>query len=91
MGPDLSDGIITNIDRILGIAYVQDTYEATVFHYELCSYRGKDILLIGTQVEYYKLYYETPVAVGLLTRKEIDDAQLFKINDKRYHHSSHSQ
>lgn len=88
MGPDPSDGIITNIDRILGIAYVQDTNENTVFHYDLSSYTGKDSLLIGTKVVYYKLYYENPVAVALFTTKEMDNARLLKSNDKKRHHLS---
>ena len=86
MGPDLSDGIINNIDRTLGIAYVQDTYEDTVFHYNLSSYTGKDTLLIGTQVAYYKLYNETPIAVALFTIKETDNSELLKNHDKKCNH-----
>lgn len=91
MGPDLSDGIINNIDRTLGIAYVQDTYEDTVFHYNLSSYTGKDTLLIGTQVAYYKLYNDTPIAVALLTIKETDNSELLKSHDEKNHHSRNSK
>ncbi|WP_201619727.1 hypothetical protein [Psychrobacter maritimus] len=83
MGPDPSDGIITNIDRALGIAYVQDTHEDTVFHYDLRSYTGKDSLLISTQVVYYKLYDDTPIAVALFTRKEMGNAELLNSDDKK--------
>lgn len=82
MGPDPSDGIITNIDRTLGIAYVQDTYENTLFHYDLSTYTGKDILLTGTQVAYYKLYNDTPIAVALFTIKETDNSELLKRHDE---------
>ncbi|PYE38994.1 hypothetical protein [Psychrobacter fozii] len=88
MGPDISDGIITNIDSILYKAYIRDAYEDTVFYYDLCKYTGKDVLLVGTQVTYYKLYYKTPVAVGLLTKKEICNAELFKSYDKKRYYSS---
>lgn len=88
MGPDPSDGIITNIDRTLGIAYVQDTYEDTMFHYKLYSYRGEDILLIGTKVAYYKLYNEIPIAVALFTTKELDNAEPLKNHDEKRHYSS---
>lgn len=88
MGPDPSYGIITNIDRTLGIAYIQDAYEDTMFHYELCSYKGKDILLIGTQVAYYKLYNETPIAVALFTTKELDNTETFESHDEKHHDSS---
>jgi hypothetical protein len=88
MGPDTSDGIITNIDSILYKAYIRDAYEDTVFYYDLCKYTGKDILLVGTQVTYYKLYYKTPIAVGLFTKKEICNAELFKGYDKKRHYSS---
>lgn len=88
MGPDPSDGIIANIDKTLGIAYIQDIYEDTMFHYELCSYRGKDILLIGTKVAYYKLYNEPPIAVALFTTKELDSTELFKSYDKKNHYLS---
>lgn len=89
MGPDSSDGIITIIDRVLDIAYVRDAYDSTVFHYDLCSYKGKDILLVGTQVTYYKLYYKTPVAVGLLTKKETDNPELLKSYDEKHHYLTH--
>lgn len=89
MGPDPSDGIITNIDRTLGIAYVQDTYENTLFHYDLSIYTGKDILLTGTQVAYYKLYNDTPIAVALFTIKETDNSELLKRHDEKHHHGSH--
>ncbi|MDN3454439.1 MULTISPECIES: hypothetical protein [unclassified Psychrobacter] len=91
MGPDISDGIITNIDSILYKAYIRDAYEDTVFYYDLCKYTGKDVLLVGTQVTYYKLYYKTPVAVGLLTKKEICNSELFKSYDKKRHYSSHHE
>lgn len=89
MGPDPSDGIITNIDRALGIAYVQDTYEDTLFHYDLSTYAGKDILLTGTQVAYYKLYNDTPIAVALFTTKEMGNAELLNSDDKKHHQGSH--
>ena len=76
-------GIITNIDSILYKAYIRDAYEDTIFYYDLCKYTGKDVLLVGTQVTYYKLYYKTPVAVGLLTKKETCNAELFKSDDKK--------
>lgn len=91
MGPDLSDGIITNIDRASGIACIQDAYEATVFHYNLCSYTGKATLLIDTQVAYYKLYNDTPIAVALFTIKETDNSELLKSHDEKNHHSSNSK
>ena len=91
MGPDISDGIITNIDSILYKAYIRDAYEDTVFYYDLCKYTGKDVLLVGTQVTYYKLYYKTPVAVGLLTKKEIRHTESFKNHDKKRQYSSYSE
>ena len=91
MGPNISDGIITNIDSVLYKVYIRDAYEDTVFYYDLCKYTGKEILLVGTQVTYYKLYYKIPVAVGLLTKKEIRHTESFKNLDKKRQCSSHSE
>lgn len=60
-----------------------------MFRYDLRSYTGKDSLFIGTQVVYYKLYYENPVAVALFTRKEMGNAELLNSDDKKHHHGSY--
>lgn len=83
MGPDLSDGIITYIDKNLKKVYIQDKYEDTLFHFDLEKYVGKDILLKGTKVTYYKLYFEHPTAEGLLTVKELNNPDLFKNYKKK--------
>lgn len=82
MGPNLSDGIITYIDENLKKVYIQDKYEDTLFHFDLEKYVGKDILLKGTKVTYYKLYFEHPTAEGLLTVKELNNPDLFKNHSK---------
>lgn len=82
MGPDLSDGIITRIDETLEKVYIQDKYEDTLFHFDSSKYIGKDKLLKGTKVTYYKLYLEHPTALGLLTMNELNNSDSFKNHSK---------
>ncbi|PNK61164.1 hypothetical protein [Psychrobacter sp. FDAARGOS_221] len=72
MGPDRSDGVIIEIDDTLAKAYIQDSYEDTVFQYDLSKYKGSDLLVVGAKVDYYKLYYSQPTAEVLFTIKDLE-------------------
>ncbi len=74
MGPDLSDGIIIEIDEQRGIIYIDDRFhEDMIVRYELSNYRGNETFSVGESVIYPLLYDDYPTAAGLYREKDFSN------------------
>ena len=66
MGPDLSDGIIIEIDRDKGIIYIQDIfYDGMIVRGNIANCQKGETFIVGEQVVYPLLYNEHPTAAGI--------------------------
>ena len=66
MGPDLSDGIIIEIDRDKGIIYIQDIfYDGMIVRGDIANCQKGETFIVGEQVVYPLLYNEHPTAAGI--------------------------
>ncbi len=66
MGPDLSDGIIIEIDQEKGMIYIQDNiHDDMIVRYKRNDHHTQEIFVVGEKVVYPLLYFEHPTAAGL--------------------------
>lgn len=66
MGPDLSDGIIIEIDKEKGVIYIEDlSHDDMIVRGEIANCQRNETFIVGEKVVYPLLYDEHPTAAGI--------------------------
>ena len=66
MGPDLSDGVIIEIDKEKGVIYIKDLFhDDMIVRGEIANCQRNETFIVGEQVVYPLLYNEHPTAAGI--------------------------